>query len=94
MAETYNKEIATNPNLELIHLSRDNSEDAAEAWAKSFNQPWPSLMKEDTNVEKLIMPYFPDGRIGLPTYLLIDREGKEVARGKAAALAAAKNDED
>ncbi len=51
-------------------------------------------MKEDTNVEKLIMPYFPDGRIGLPTYLLIDREGKEVARGKAAALAAAKNDED
>ena len=49
-------------------------------------------MKEDTDIDQLIMPYFPDGRIGLPAYILVDRAGKEVARGKAAALAAAKQD--
>ncbi len=40
--------------------------------------------------KKLVTPY---NVRGVPTYILVDREGKEVARGKAAALAAAKKDE-
>jgi hypothetical protein len=74
----------------MILLSRDRSKDAALEWAKSFNQPWPLILQEDTDAETLLAPYF-NGGIGLPSYILVDREGKEVARGKAAALAAAKN---
>lgn len=50
-------------------------------------------MKEDIDQKQLIAPYFPDGRISFPSYILIDREGKEIARGKEAALAAAKKAE-
>ena len=85
--ETYKKDIASNPNAELIHMSRDRSEDAAAAWAKKESLPWPTLLAEDTDVDTLIRPYFPDGRMGVPTYILVDQTGKEVARGKAAAMA-------
>jgi hypothetical protein len=43
-----------------------------------------------TDQDEFITPFFPDGRIGFPTYILVDHNGKEVVRGKAAALAAAK----
>ena len=85
--ETYNKEIASNPNAELIHLSLDRDEDAAEEWAAKESMPWPSLMQEDIDDDTLITPFFPDGRLGVPTYILVDRTGKEIARGKAAAMA-------
>jgi hypothetical protein len=74
----------------LIHLSFDNTEDAAIKWAKSFDQPWPAIMQKDIDQDEFITPFFPDGRIGFPTYILVDHNGKEVVRGKAAALAAAK----
>jgi len=85
--ETYNNEIAKNPNAELIHLSRDRDDETAEAWATKESMPWPTLMRDDTDVKTLVAPYFPDGRMGVPTYILVDRNGKEIARGKAAALA-------
>ncbi len=50
------------------------------------------ILKEDVDINTLVTPYFPDGRLGFPSYVLVDRNGKEVARGKAAALAAAKKD--
>ena len=70
----------------MIHISMDRSEDAALKWAKSFKQPWPIMLLKDTNQNKLMTPY---NVRAVPTYILVDREGKEVARGKAAALAAA-----
>ena len=48
------------------------------------------MLQKDTNQNKLVAPY---NVRGVPTYILVDREGKEVARGKAAALAAANKDE-
>ncbi len=89
--KTYNEDIASNPNVELIHISRDSDEDAATSWAKKENMPWPTILKEDSDSKQLVMPYFPDGRMGVPSYVLVDQTGKEVARGKAAALAKMKD---
>ena len=86
MVESYNKEIAENPKAELIHLSRDRSEDDAKEWAIKESMPWPTLMSDDQDVKTLITPYFPDGSMGVPTYILVDRTGKELARGKSAAF--------
>lgn len=47
-------------------------------------------MQKDIDQDELVKPFFPDGRISFPHYILVDRNGKEVARGKAASLAAAK----
>jgi len=74
----------------MIHISLDQSSDAALKWAESFKQPWPIMLQEDTDQKKLVEPYKVRG---VPAYILVDRNGKEVARGKAAALAAAKKDE-
>lgn len=81
--ETYNKKIAENDNVELIHLSRDRGEDEAEAWAAKEKMPWPTLMKSDTDSDALFTPYFPSGRMGIPSYIMVDHTGKEIARGKA-----------
>lgn len=46
------------------------------------------MLPEDTNQKALVDPY---NVRAVPSYILVDSEGKEIARGKAAALAAAKN---
>lgn len=74
----------------MVHISLDQDSDAALTWAKSFKQPWPIMLMEDTDEKKLVEPY---NVRGVPTYILVDRNGKEVVRGKAAALAAAKKAE-
>ncbi len=74
----------------MVHISLDRTSDAALNWAKSFKQPWPIMLPDKTDKAKLINPY----NINVvPTYILVDRNGKEIVRGKAAALAAAKKDE-
>ncbi len=73
----------------MIHISLDQSADAALTWATSFQQPWPIMLMDDTDKETLVTPY---KVTGVPAYVLVDRNGKEVARGKAAALAMAKKD--
>ena len=74
----------------MINITMDRAENDALKWAKSFKQPWPIMLQKDPNQKNLVTPY---NVRGVPTYILVDREGKEVARGKAAALAAAKKDE-
>ncbi|MGC6426417.1 MAG: TlpA family protein disulfide reductase [Akkermansiaceae bacterium] len=83
--ETYNKDIAKNKDVELIHLSLDRDEDVAAAWGAKENMPWPTLMNEDIDSKVLRTPYFP-GRMGIPAYVMVDHTGKEVARGKQAVM--------
>ncbi|MFT6242770.1 MAG: hypothetical protein ACJAQT_004881 [Akkermansiaceae bacterium] len=71
----------------MILISRDRTEDDALNWATTFAQPWPILHKEDTDHDILYTPF---KITGVPTYILVDQTGKEVARGLGAALAAAK----
>ena len=86
-AEQYKSEILTNPNVEMIHISLDRSDKAALSWAKSFNQPWPIMLPQGMDRKKLVDPY---GVRGAPTYILVDLEGKELARGKGPVFAKAK----
>ena len=72
----------------MVHISLDRSKKDALNWAKSFNAPWPTMLPEDTNQKALVDPY---NVRAVPSYILVDSEGKEIARGKAAVLAAAKN---
>ena len=74
----------------MIHVTLDQSSEAALKWAKSFSPTWPIMLKEDTDQEKFIEPY---NVTSVPTYILVDRDGKEIVRGKKAALAAAKKSE-
>jgi len=74
--EKYNAEIADNPKIEMIHLSREEKADA-EAWAKKAKLPWPTMMAKDVNRSEL-NKYA--GR-GIPHYVLVDKDGKVLSQG-------------
>jgi hypothetical protein len=75
----------------MIHVSLDQDKAPALKWAKSFNQPWPILLPGDYKRKTMVDPY---NVRAVPTYVLVDQTGQEVARGKAAALAMAKKAEE
>lgn len=81
--EKYNKEIANNPNVELIHVSLDQSEDAAESWAEANQFPWLSVLPRDVDRSKL-RDYMT--RNAVPHYSLRSADGEEVANGSSAAF--------
>lgn len=78
----YNKEFTKLDNLELIQVSGDRTEAAATAWAKKETLPWPTVLMSDiskTFIKDIKTQY-------VPTYILIDKEGKEIQRGIPANL--------
>ncbi len=79
--EKYNKEIAGNPNVELIHVSRDQSEDAAEEWAEANQFPWLSVLPGDVERSKLL-DYMSINAV--PHYSLRTADGEELANGSSA----------
>ena len=80
--ESYKKHLANNPKVAMVHVSYD--EDLAEAtkWAKKESFPWPHVMKDD--VSKFFLQFYGGG---VPTYVLIDKEGNKIATGKGAIFA-------
>lgn len=76
--ESYNKKIAGNDKVELIHFSYDKSDDAALKWAKKEKFPWPTVLKDKqkaTGLEEFAGDYVPE-------YILISKDGKVIANGK------------
>ncbi len=69
----FKSKIADNPNVELIHVSADRSEDAALAWAKQEKMPWLT-----------VLPGKRTGIVGanygggIPRMILVDGSGKEL----------------
>ena len=80
----YNEELADHPNVEMIHVSLDNDEKTAEAWAAKEGFPWPTVMRD--KLEKSGFDTYMEGRFGIPNYKLIDKDGKVVAEGKGPAF--------
>lgn len=80
--KSYKEQVATNPAVDMIHLSRDSDDGAALDWAKKESFPWPHIMKDD--VEEFFLKHYGGG---VPTYVLIDREGNKLATGKGACFA-------
>ncbi len=76
----YKSEVADNPKVELVHVSLDNDEKAAEAWAGKEGFPWPTVMRADMASSGLDA-FAPQG---IPNYKLIDKDGNVVAEGKGA----------
>ncbi len=79
--EKYNQEIADNPDVELIHVSRDQSEDAAEEWAEANQFPWLTVLPGDVDRSKLL-DY--RARNSVPHYTLRTADGEELANGSSA----------
>ena len=75
--ESYQKDVASNPKVEMIHLSRDRDNAAALKWARKDKLPWPTIMRNQ--IAASLLTHYSNR---LPTYILIDREGNKVAEGK------------
>jgi hypothetical protein len=79
--EKYNSSIADNPKVEMIHISRDSDEDAAEQWAADAGFPWLTVVPGDVARSKL-MKYRTSNAV--PFYTMVDSSGGVVATGSSA----------
>lgn len=79
--EKYNEKVAENPKVAMIHVSRDQSKDAAQDWAASLKFPWLTVLPKDTERSGLLEYRT---RNSVPFYTMVDANGKEVANGSAA----------
>ena len=82
MVALYKDKIAPRPSVEMIHVSLDFNQKAALSWAKEGKFPWPAVPMDKIEAA---------GLSGLtprqaPAYLLINRKGDVLAKGKDAAL--------
>lgn len=76
--ETYNKKIATNDQVELIHVSLDLDEEPAIEWAKTNTFPWPTVLNKNAKESGLMKYEGPS----VPHYALIDKNGTLITEGK------------
>ena len=83
----FNKEIASNENVEFIHVSLDRNEVSALEWAKKENFPWLHVMNKD--IAKADLVKFKTENF-VPFYCFIDKDGKVLAKGSHASFEKAK----
>lgn len=83
----YNDKIAENDKVEMIHISRDRDENAAEAWAAKEKFPWRTVLPDDAQRTGLN-----DYRTAnyVPFYVLVDKDGKPLGTGPGVLDQAAK----
>lgn len=78
VVKKYNKEIAKNADMELVHISRDGEADAAKEWAKKEKMTFPALKKSDFKNIPLIEANQPRG---IPYMYLYNGEGELLHQG-------------
>jgi hypothetical protein len=76
--KSYNDKIAPLKNVELVMMSYDKSSEDALAWAKKESFPWPTVLGDD----KKEVHFGSVEVLSIPTYILFDKDGKVVAKGK------------
>jgi thiol-disulfide isomerase/thioredoxin len=76
LVKQYNNEISKLDNLELVHVSVDRNLSQAVAWAKKESLPWPTILPGDLN--KTMVKDIKTNAV--PTYVLIKKNGDEIAR--------------
>lgn len=91
--EKYKAEIAGNPEVTLIQISRDNREGDASKWAKEAGLPWLTVLPINVGRSKLMSYRTTDST---PFYTLLNSEGTAIATGANAVFAklAELNDDD
>lgn len=75
----YNSKIASNDKVELIQVSLED-ESAGAKWAAKEKFPWPVIQQKKMKSAGVGDKNFKV--TGVPTYILVDKDGKEVVRGK------------
>lgn len=76
--KSYKEKIAPVSNVELVMMSYDKTKEAALTWAKKESFPWPTVLGDD----KAKVAFGDAEVLGVPTYILFDKHGKELMRGK------------
>ena len=79
IAKTYAESLKADPNIELIHFSRDNDENKALAWAKEHDVKFPVVKYNGGN------PLDLHSR-GIPHLFIVDADGKLIEEGHPAKL--------
>ena len=80
--EKYNSKIAKLEKLELVLVSADRDPAKAVAWAKKESFPWPTILM--TDIKKTLIKDIKTKFV--PTYVLVDKDGKEILRGNSDSL--------
>ncbi len=79
--EKYNESVAENKKVEMVHISLDSNESAAERWASQAGLPWLTILPDDVERTDLRTMF---GQIrGVPTYILVKADGEEMGRGSS-----------
>lgn len=78
MVETYNKVLADNNKVTMVHVSLDRSDDLAEKWAAKEGFPWLTILPDDVKGCGL-SEYHTTGSV--PCYVLLDKDGEVVVGG-------------
>lgn len=76
--EKYNKDLADNPKVVMIHLSSDQDEESAEKWAAKESFPWLTILPDD--VERSGLAEYRTRNV-VPFYVMVDKDGNPVAEG-------------
>jgi hypothetical protein len=76
--EKYNKTIAGNSKVAMVHVSLERQEGLAEVWAAKEGFPWLTILPKNVKSSGL-MDYKKTGFV--PEYALIDKNGKQLASG-------------
>lgn len=83
VVKMYKKDIKRNPDLELIHISADKTDEDALQWAKSEKVPFPVILPKD-KISHPITSQSTSG--GIPRMVIVDAEGKKVMEGHPSKL--------
>jgi nucleoredoxin len=73
LVEFYNRVKPSNPDFELIFVSRDHSEPEMEAYMREDKMPWPALDFRKASSKHVLTSYRGSG---IPCLVLIDANGK------------------
>jgi len=77
--EKYKELIADNPQVEMIHVSRDEGEGSAENWAEKAGFPWLTVLPKNVKRSGLL-DYKTESYV--PFYALVNAQGEPLASGQ------------
>ena len=76
--EKYKDAVAENDKVDMVHISLDRDEKAAQSWAAVEQFPWLTILPQ--HVERSGLKSLIEVK-GVPTYALVKADGEVVAKG-------------
>ncbi len=82
--DSYERIIEGNPRVEWVHVSQDDSETAATAWARQNDFSWLTIFEKNTRRTSIMEL---KTKQSVPHYILADKNGRRLASGQSAVFA-------